>query len=35
MSLRLQRLGHHALAGEGGVAVDQERQHRVRARAGR
>ena len=28
--LEVQRLGHDALAGEGGVAVDQDGQHRVR-----
>ena len=28
-----QRLGHQALAGEGGVAVDQDRQHLVAARS--
>src|SRR5699024_3036400 len=26
---QLQRLGHHALAGEGGVTVDEYRQHRI------
>ena len=27
---QVERLGHHALAGEGGVAVDEDRQHRER-----